>query len=709
MIGEDGAHDRRGAASAFAGMEVDEARAAVVAALREEGLDLRHPAVRPRRAALAPLRAADRAAHLAPVVLRHERARQAGDRGRARRAAALPPRAAVDRRSTSTGSRTSGPGASRASSGGATSSRSGTAATRPTSATEPPEGEGWERDPDVLDTWFSSGAVAVRDARLARGDARAARPSTRPTCSRPARDIIFLWVARMVMFGHRVHRRAAVHRRPDPLGHPGARRPADVEVARHRDRPARPDRRATAPTRCASGCWRCPRRRTCASTRSASSRARDLANKLWNASRLVLLRVRGRAEPDAARPRRSRTAGSSRGSSALTASVTELLDGVPTSRAAALELYEVFWSRALRLVPRARQAAALRRGQRRASSGGAAARARADADAAAPGHAVRDRGDLVASCPASAGCWPCAPWPEAGRGAASTTRPRRRSERVIEAVTALRRYRDDVGRQAGARRSRRGSRPTATTTARPRRAAGALRVRRTDATDGDVLATVPIPGGAVQVLAVRRVRPRGGRAALAARARAAPRRDRARRAQARQQGLRREGAARGGGGRARQARRVPRRARAPRTTMTFRAGRGVPARARAVRHAVRARPHAQADDRARHAAAAVRARSTWSARTASRRRSASPRRSSSATGCAPAATPRRTCARSAERIEVGEEPVSEADFAAAVSARRPRRRAREPDAPSRRRGHPVRGADRRGLPRARRGAGWRWR
>ena len=27
---------------------------------------------------------------------------------------------------------------------------------RPTSASEPPEGDGWERDPDVLDTWFSS-------------------------------------------------------------------------------------------------------------------------------------------------------------------------------------------------------------------------------------------------------------------------------------------------------------------------------------------------------------------------------------------------------------------------------------------------------------------------------------------------------------------------------------------------------------------------
>ncbi len=40
---------------------------------------------------------------------------------------------------------------------GDTRSRSGIAPVRPTSATTPPEGDGWERDPDVLDTWFSSG------------------------------------------------------------------------------------------------------------------------------------------------------------------------------------------------------------------------------------------------------------------------------------------------------------------------------------------------------------------------------------------------------------------------------------------------------------------------------------------------------------------------------------------------------------------------
>ena len=40
---------------------------------------------------------------------------------------------------------------------------------------EPPEGDGWERDPDVLDTWFSSALWPFADARLARRHAGAAR------------------------------------------------------------------------------------------------------------------------------------------------------------------------------------------------------------------------------------------------------------------------------------------------------------------------------------------------------------------------------------------------------------------------------------------------------------------------------------------------------------------------------------------------------
>ena len=58
----------------------------------------------------------------------------------------------------------------------------------------------------------------------------------------------------------------------------------------------------------------------------------DLANKLWNASRLVLLRVED--VPAAPRPRRSRTAGSSRGSKGLTERATEIYASFTMSHAA---------------------------------------------------------------------------------------------------------------------------------------------------------------------------------------------------------------------------------------------------------------------------------------------------------------------------------------------------------------------------------------
>lgn len=63
-----------------------------------------------------------------------------------------------------------------------------------------PDGDGWTRDPDVLDTWFSSGLWPF---------ATLGWPESTPELERfyptnvlsTARDIIFLWVARMVMMG----------------------------------------------------------------------------------------------------------------------------------------------------------------------------------------------------------------------------------------------------------------------------------------------------------------------------------------------------------------------------------------------------------------------------------------------------------------------------------------------------------------------------
>jgi valyl-tRNA synthetase len=63
-----------------------------------------------------------------------------------------------------------------------------------------PEGDGWERDPDVLDTWFSSALwpFATLGWPEQTPDLQAFYPTS---VLSTARDIIFLWVARMVMMG----------------------------------------------------------------------------------------------------------------------------------------------------------------------------------------------------------------------------------------------------------------------------------------------------------------------------------------------------------------------------------------------------------------------------------------------------------------------------------------------------------------------------
>src|SRR4051794_21347677 len=66
----------------------------------------------------------------------------------------------------------------------------------------PPEGDGWERDPDVLDTWFSSALWPF--ATLGWPEDTPALRAFYPTdVLSTARDILFLWVARMVMMGLR--------------------------------------------------------------------------------------------------------------------------------------------------------------------------------------------------------------------------------------------------------------------------------------------------------------------------------------------------------------------------------------------------------------------------------------------------------------------------------------------------------------------------
>jgi len=65
---------------------------------------------------------------------------------------------------------------------------------------QPPPGDGWIRDPDVLDTWFSSALWPF--ATLGWPDETPELRAFYPTdVLSTARDILFLWVARMVMMG----------------------------------------------------------------------------------------------------------------------------------------------------------------------------------------------------------------------------------------------------------------------------------------------------------------------------------------------------------------------------------------------------------------------------------------------------------------------------------------------------------------------------
>ena len=67
---------------------------------------------------------------------------------------------------------------------------------------EAPTGDGWERDPDVLDTWFSSALwpFATLGWPAQTAELRAFYPTDALVT---ARDILFLWVARMIMMGLR--------------------------------------------------------------------------------------------------------------------------------------------------------------------------------------------------------------------------------------------------------------------------------------------------------------------------------------------------------------------------------------------------------------------------------------------------------------------------------------------------------------------------
>ncbi|HEY3191554.1 MAG TPA: valine--tRNA ligase [Solirubrobacterales bacterium] len=205
----------------------------------------------------------------------------------------------------------------------------------------PPDGEGWEQDPDVLDTWFSSALWPF--ATLGWPD------TTTPEFKAffptdvlvTARDIISLWVARMIMtslefteqvpfthvYVHSIIQAPDGRRMSKSLG--TGIDPLD-EMDEHGADALRFGLLAMTSTQ------------DVRFSQARVQQGRDLANKMWNASRLILLNARDDVEPG---PRSNRVEDrwiASRLQRAVRA-VTESIEAYDFSHAA-LDLYDFFWS-----------------------------------------------------------------------------------------------------------------------------------------------------------------------------------------------------------------------------------------------------------------------------------------------------------------------------------------------------------------------------
>src|SRR6478752_6267611 len=204
---------------------------------------------------------------------------------------------------------------------------------------QPPEEEGWEQEEDVLDTWFSSAIWPF--ATLGWPDDTPELRAFYPTdLLTTAREIIFLWVARMIMMG---------------LEFPGDIPFTDVYV--HSVIQARDGRRMSkslgtgidpleeidvhGAAALRFGLLAMSSTQDVRYSDAKVEQGRDLANKLWNASRLILLNARvgsGKPSPVAVEDRwiLSRL-------EHTIASVTEKLEEYDFAHAAQ-EGYSFFWS-----------------------------------------------------------------------------------------------------------------------------------------------------------------------------------------------------------------------------------------------------------------------------------------------------------------------------------------------------------------------------
>jgi valyl-tRNA synthetase len=206
---------------------------------------------------------------------------------------------------------------------------------------EPPEGDGWEQDPDVLDTWFSSALWPF--ATLGWPDT--STPEFKaffPTdVLVTARDIISLWVARMIMTSLEFTEQVPF---TDVYVHSVIQAPDGRRMSKSLGTGIDPldeiDELGADALR--FGLLAMTSTQDVRFSQARVQQGRDLANKMWNASRLILMEARDDVEPG---PRSAHVEDrwiASRLQRAVR-SVTESIESYDFAHAA-LGLYDFFWS-----------------------------------------------------------------------------------------------------------------------------------------------------------------------------------------------------------------------------------------------------------------------------------------------------------------------------------------------------------------------------
>jgi valyl-tRNA synthetase len=205
----------------------------------------------------------------------------------------------------------------------------------------PPEGDGWEQETDVLDTWFSSALWPFATLGWPHTEQPEFKAFFPTDVLSTARDIIFLWVARMVMTsleftGQVPFQDVYIH---SVIQAPDGRR-MSKSLGTGIDPLDEIDVHGADALR--FGLLAMSSSQDVRYSEARVKQGRDLANKMWNASRLILINAAEGVEPAPARERVEDRWIASRLQRAI-ASVTASIEAYDFSHAS-LDLYEFFWS-----------------------------------------------------------------------------------------------------------------------------------------------------------------------------------------------------------------------------------------------------------------------------------------------------------------------------------------------------------------------------